>query len=585
VVFQVIFSWGVLNRTIDKWFTRPAWSVRGSLIEVGNALREESEEKAGALAAWVSTLPEAKLAREGDVSVRKALQEFCQTRRLVSARVELADGSFILLCHVPELEGRRTLGRHGDVLVESVMPLDISATEASIAKEIELYDYLHRDKKEKQRFYLLLLTLITLFILFFATWLALYMAKQISTPIAALLEAAEEVRKGNLKHRVQVGALDELATLVRAFNQMMQALEANSLELENRRRFTEAILESIPTGVISLGPDGRIQRVNRALRGLLDPDMVDRAQTLRDLFTADDEAEILYLMKRARRLGVAATQLEYALDGKVLHLSITVAALDEKVRSGYVLVLEDTSDLLRAQKAAAWHEIARRIAHEIKNPLTPIGLCAERIARQLQRPSADARILQECSSIISSEVESVRALVDEFSQFARFPSAQPVVSDLNDVVENALAVFAGRLDGIQVIRDLRSGLPPVNIDREQFKRLVVNLVDNAAEAMSESLLKRLYVGTSEPLPDVVELTIGDTGRGISAEDKERLFIPYFTTKSRGTGLGLAIVNHIVSEHNARIRVEDNLPAGARFVVEVPVAAIERKEAPALEVRV
>jgi PAS domain S-box-containing protein len=584
VVFQVIFSWGVLNRTIDKWFTRPAWSVRGSLIEVGNALRMESEEKAGALAAWVSTLPEARVAREGDVSVRKSLQEFCEKRRLVSARVELADGSFILLCHVSELEGRRTIGRHGDVLVESVMPLDISATQASIAKEIELYDYLHRDKKEKQRFYLLLLTLITLFILFFATWLALYMAKQISTPIAALLEASQEVRKGNLGHRVQVGALDELATLVRAFNEMTQALEANSQELENRRRFTEAILESIPTGVISLGPDGRIQRVNRALRGLLKPDVVDRAQTLRDLFTSEDHAELLYLMKRARRLGVAATQLEYVSDGKVLHLSLTVAALDEKVRSGYVIVLEDTSDLLRAQKAAAWHEIARRIAHEIKNPLTPIALCAERIARQLQKPAPEKTIMQECSSIISSEVESVRALVDEFSQFARFPSAQPVLSDLNEVVENAMAVFAGRLEGIQVIRDLRPGLPQVNIDREQFKRLVVNLVDNAAEAMSDSLVRRLYVGTSEPVFDMVELIVADTGRGISAADKERLFIPYFTTKSRGTGLGLAIVNHIVSEHNARIRVEENAPAGARFIVELPVAAPERKEAPALEVR-
>jgi nitrogen fixation/metabolism regulation signal transduction histidine kinase len=225
--------------------------------------------------------------------------------------------------------------------------------------------------------------------------------------------------------------------------------------------------------------------------------------------------------------------------------------------------------MLRAQKAAAWHEVARRIAHEIKNPLTPIALCSERMARQLERQGPDAvRILRECSQIIASEVETVRQLVDEFSNFARFPSAQPVPSDLNEVVENAIGVFAGRLEGIEVIRDLDPALPPVNIDRDQFKRLVVNLVDNAAEAMRESLVKRLYIGTSSPAAEIVELTIADTGCGITAEDKEKLFLPYFTTKSRGTGLGLAIVNHIASEHGAHVRVEHNPPAGARFTVEL-----------------
>jgi nitrogen fixation/metabolism regulation signal transduction histidine kinase len=234
-------------------------------------------------------------------------------------------------------------------------------------------------------------------------------------------------------------------------------------------------------------------------------------------------------------------------------------------------VLEDTSDMLRAQKAAAWHEVARRIAHEIKNPLTPIALCSERIQRQLDRPAtADtARILRECSEIIASEVESVRSLVDEFSNFARFPSAQPTLSDLNEVVENAIGVFAGRLAGIEVIRDLTPNLPPVNIDREQFKRLVVNLIDNAAEAMHSSLVRRLYIGTACPAPETVELTVADTGCGISPQDKERLFLPYFTTKSRGTGLGLAIVSHILTEHGAHIRVEDNVPVGARFVIEIP----------------
>jgi nitrogen fixation/metabolism regulation signal transduction histidine kinase len=266
-----------------------------------------------------------------------------------------------------------------------------------------------------------------------------------------------------------------------------------------------------------------------------------------------------------------------------MHLSATVAALDDKVTSGFVLVLEDTSDMMRAQKAAAWHEVARRIAHEIKNPLTPIALCAERIARQLDRsPGVEqVRILRECSGIILSEVESVRTLVDAFAQFARFPSAQPVPSDLNEVIENALAVFGGRLDEIEVLKRLAPGLPQVNVDREQFKRLVVNLIDNAAEAMRESFMKRLYIGTASPTPEMVELTIADTGCGISPEDKEKLFLPYFTTKSRGTGLGLAIVNHIISEHRGQIRAENNAPSGARFIIELTALAPADAEARAV----
>jgi two-component system nitrogen regulation sensor histidine kinase NtrY len=221
------------------------------------------------------------------------------------------------------------------------------------------------------------------------------------------------------------------------------------------------------------------------------------------------------------------------------------------------------------------------VAHELKNPLTPIALSAERIARLLDRGalSTDStRILSECASVISREVESVKMLADEFSQLARFPSAQPVSSDLNEVVRNALEVFAGRLESIDLRVDLAAELPPVQLDPEQFKRVVVNLVDNAAEAMRDSLVKRLLVATRATSSETVELLVADTGSGISAGDKEKLFLPYFSTKGRGTGLGLAIVSHIVSEHGARIRVEDNRPAGARFYVELPAAVAAEGEA-------
>jgi two-component system, NtrC family, nitrogen regulation sensor histidine kinase NtrY len=589
IFFLVLWSVSVLNLNLDKWFSRPTRTMNIDLVQIAKAFDQEMRDKLTAQAHWLASQP----AQSADF-----YQHFCQDNQIEKAEIQAADGASRLLCAV---SGTRQPGSNqGDVYQATVpigegkltlaarMPLELAAKQREIDRAVADYDRLSVDRKAIRRSYLLLLSLITLFVLFFAIWIARYMAGQISTPITALLRAAEQIRKGNLSYRVRVGAIDELATLVRAFNEMTEALETNSRELEARRRFTEAILESIPTGVISLTADGRIQRVNRALLNIFPEEQVARAARLSDLFSREDTAEIRYQMNRARRTAVGATQIEYKAEGRVLHLALTVAALDEQRSSGFVLVVEDTSELLRAQKSAAWHEVARRVAHEIKNPLTPIALCADRIARQLARPEQTAdtrRILHECSATIAREVESVRTLVDEFSQFTGFPAAQPVASDLNQVVENALSVFDGRLDGIRVEKDLRAALPAVYVDREQFKRVVVNLVDNAAEAMQESLVKRLYIGTRSTEADSLELIIADTGCGVSREDKEKLFLPYFSTKGRGTGLGLAIVKRILADHDATIRVEDNVPAGARFVVDLPVQTGAEAEARAAEMPV
>jgi len=429
------------------------------------------------------------------------------------------------------------------------------------------------DRKQVRRFYIMLMALITLFVLYIAVWIALFLAKQISVPISAILEAASEIRRGNLRHRIGARAIDELGSLVRSFNQMTQELETTSEELDRRRRFTEAILESIPTGVLSIASDGSIQHTNRALAKIFPPDQLARAARLEDLLSREDTAEIKYMMKRARRTGVASRQFELRLGNRILHLAVTVSALEEKVTSGFVVVLEDTTELLRAQKAAAWHEVARRVAHEIKNPLTPIALSSERIARQIDRAGLSdgpSRIVRECAATISKSVESVKTLVDEFSAFARFPTAQPVRSDLNVIVADALGVFHGRLDGIRIRTSLAPGLPAVNLDPEQFQRAIVNLVDNAAEAMQDSLVKELLIATQQGTAETIELIVADSGSGVSPEDKEKLFLPYFSTKRRGTGLGLAIVSHIMAEHGVQIRVEDNEPSGARFTIEIPV---------------
>jgi PAS domain S-box-containing protein len=594
VFFLVLFSYQILNVNLQRWLMEPIDAERRTFIELANVFQRELSQQADLQASLLAHLPQTHAALTGGALPAGFLERFAKEQELESAAILPASGAQpvahfgpfpvplstngAFVSRRPVQDGNKVLGY---VVVAARGPVDLSKEQAAIDSYNRRYIALHDQRQNIRTLSLLFMALITLFVLYVATWIALFLARKISGPISALLTAAGEVRKGNLKYRVDVRAIDELATLVRGFNEMTEELEANSRELDSRRRFTEAILESIPTGVMSITADGRLQRVNRAMSQIFPADLVSRAQRVDDLFGADEAAELRYLMKRARRTGVASRQMELKAARQTLHLAVTVSALEERMTLGFVVVLEDTSELLRAQKTAAWHEVARRVAHEIKNPLTPIALSAERIARQLDRqaPGAEqARIIAECADTISKSVESVKALVDEFAQYARFPAAHPVRCELNEVVESALAVFAGRLDGIEMRTQLAPGLPAVNLDQEQFKRVVVNLVDNAAEAMQEALVKKLFVVTQAGATDTVELVIADTGCGITPEDREKLFLPYFSTKGRGTGLGLAIVNHILADHGATVRVEDNLPAGARFTVEIPaVAEVEAAE--------
>jgi nitrogen fixation/metabolism regulation signal transduction histidine kinase len=579
-LFSALFNYMVLNRTLEKWFTLPAHGIQINLQDLDRSYRDEAQARVQAQADWLSLLPEtreAALTGHVDANFFKSICEKHGLRQLVLTRNTGVPLLLYQLFKAPaapnvlhaETDVKSLNETVGRLTVLSAMTDDPSKKEDDIQRYMNDQKQFGGSRKFYHDTYFLLICLLTLFVLFFAAWTAQILSRQLSVPIAGLLEGAREVSRGNLSFRVRVGAIDELATLVRAFNEMTSELEANAKELELRRRFTEAILESIPTGVISLSSDERIERGNRALAGIFSVETVAKSKRLADLFAPDDLAEIRYLLKRARRIGAAACQLEVPRPSGVLHLAVTAASLEE--RRGFVMVIEDTSDLLRAQKASAWQEVARRIAHEIKNPLTPISLCADRIARQLLRlsiPAESRAILEECTLIIQQEVQTVKTLVDEFSQFSRFPAAQPVPADLNEIVESARNVFAGRLDSVDVSLALDRNLPPVMADRELLKRVIVNLIDNAAEAMTDSPVRKLRIVTSQPTPDVVEISVTDTGCGVSSADKEKLFLPYFSTKQRGTGLGLAIVQHIVTEHHGRVRVEENHPKGASFIVEL-----------------
>src|SRR6202161_3358207 len=444
---------------------------------------------------------------------------------------------------------------------------------------------------------MVLLLLLTMMVLFITTWLALFLSKLVTRPLAALAEATQAISRGRLDYRIDVSAADEIGDLVRSFNRMAEELETSrrqneassrdasvaNAELDQRRRQMETVLESIPTGVLSLDAARCVTHANHALLRMFHPEgyaegeHMLRGARLADVFAAEILQDLEPLLRRADRMGMTTSQMEMPAQRASLNVAITVATLRHQgEKSGYVIVFEDLSDLLKAQKQAAWREVARRVAHEIKNPLTPIALSAERIRRHLERATpadpASLEVVRSCAETIASAAETVRRLVDEFATLARFPASKPQPADINEVIENALSMFNGRLDGISLHKSLTPDLPRVLADAESIKRAVANLVDNAADALQDSLVREIEISTALVASrDAVEISVADTGHGVTHELKENLFLPYFSTKRRGTGLGLAIVSRIIEDHHGSIRVEENQPVGARFVVELPVA--------------
>jgi two-component system, NtrC family, nitrogen regulation sensor histidine kinase NtrY len=379
----------------------------------------------------------------------------------------------------------------------------------------------------------------------------------------------------------------------RAVEHSTVQLSAANTALEARRSELETMLETIPNGVATLDADRRIVLANRALSEMMDPggQRPFFGRAMEDVFPSEVVEVLDRLIQRSHRMGSASSEIE--LNGSpsgsmnilaTVALLETPAAAERKRRDhqGYVLVLENATELLRAQKQSAWKEVARRVAHEIKNPLTPIGLSAEQIHRHINRlannlaevaPGKSAEppsiaVIRRCSEVITSSVESMRSLVDQFAALAEFPTARPKPADLNTIVENSLALFAGRMQTIQIVRKMSPDLPLVMADPEALKRALGNLIDNAAEAMQQSLFRELRIYTGLLENGMVELTIADTGSGLTDEMRERLFLPYFSTKQRGTGLGLAIAAKIIQEHQGTIRAEKNEPAGARFIIEL-----------------
>jgi two-component system nitrogen regulation sensor histidine kinase NtrY len=631
IIFMFIVSYSLINRTLLRWFPLPleiaAEKTQELMNDFGRAqlprLRrlatgiqddtspsvEDQLQHAfakGADALWVldkdgnparggvvcDNQPED---RQGPICAQTGvLGKFI---RVMPSGIEVwtAGGKDYFAVRVPAVREGQPVGY--TVAAYRTSPNFLSRI-TEIQSQTREYNQEKQDLRALKRQMLLILLLFTVLLLSAVMWVALFLAKQVTIPIQALAEGTREISAGNFDYQVPEQAQDELGVLVRSFNTMTTQLRDNRSqidqftrnlqqavqELERRRQLMETVLENIPTAVISLDANGAILRANTAVTRMFGGD-ARNAQSLDELLGSDASRVLQLLMRRSLRMGVVSREIETVVSGRILHLAVTASSLGpRRANSGYVLVLDDLTEMLRAQKSAAWQEVARRIAHEIKNPLTPIQLSSQRLSRFLERREASetkaprdlelTKLVHECSRLIEREVSTLAALVNEFSQFVRFPTAKLAATNANTIVHEAVEVFSGRLDGITLKTTLGENLPPVRADGGLIRSVVVNLIDNAAEALESSPFREIIISTcAHPEAETVEICVSDTGHGISPQDKDKLFLPHFSTKNRGTGLGLAIAARIVAEHGGSIHVEDNQPVGSRFLVELPAAEL------------
>jgi two-component system nitrogen regulation sensor histidine kinase NtrY len=521
-----------------------------------------------------------------EVADRLAAQALAGSAETRSVEARGASGD---LLHAASVIKSKASGRVvGVVVATDYLTGDLATRTRRLTKAFEDYTQMRVLKRPLAGVYLSFFLMVTLMILVGAVWTGLYLAKRITRPVQMLAAAAREIGAGHLDQRIEPESDDEFGALTEAFNTMAGELassrreverstielERKHSEVERRRRYIETILERITTGVVSIDSRAVVTTINSAAARLLDVDSSVVGQPVRTVFDRPHLRPLgaLLTAKERARTDPVAQDIAISRDGQELHLAVVATALvgDSGVPEGQVLVLDDVTPLIRAQKVAAWREVARRLAHEIKNPLTPIQLSAERLRRHFSGAPPGARALvDECTRTIVGEVESLKGLVDEFSQFARMPAPRAVPTDLHQVIVNTLALYNGIFTDVSIEQRFGADVSLVRLDTEQIRRVIINLVDNAVEAMERR--GRIIVETqSDASNHLVRIIIADDGPGIPTGDREKLFLPYYSTKGRGSGLGLAIVRRIIAEHGGNIDASDNAPRGTRFTIELPL---------------
>ncbi len=620
----------LLRQTVDRWFNVDVERMLVSSQALGAALETSAVESSRVHARLLAREIEARglLAASEQGRLRRAIEARARERELDLVNVYASGGEVVAVMdpRLPPaaswdaasgealaqaaLAGREVeasvafgAGRlarvaaplrdargqpEGAVVVSSFVPAEVAAAVQDVREGYAKFRQTQTHREPILAFYRSLYVFPALLILFGAVWLALYLARRITTPLRLVAEGAERIASGERGVRVDFpSGSEEPRALIASFNQMSERLARSeeevefsragllrkNQELEERRRLTDTVLETVGTGVVVVDQEATITAVNAAAQRLLELDTATVGLPLDRVLRGPGREEIHALVLRLLSGRVSRQEREVIVPSRERdrHLAVTVVSLPGSLGSapGALVVVDDLTPLMRAQKVAAWGEVARKLAHEIKNPLTPIQLSAQRVRKAwLKSDPAFEKIVTECTRAIVDEVEALKNLVDEFAQFARLPAANLQPATLDDVIEQALSLYDGLFPGVTFERRLAPDLPPLRLDPDQMKRALINLVDNAVEA-TEGRGRILVATEYDRAEGRARLVVADDGPGIAPADRDRLFVPHFSTKKRGSGLGLAIVNRIVQEHLGTIRAEDNAPRGARFVVELP----------------
>ncbi|HXX76814.1 MAG TPA: ATP-binding protein [Nitrospiraceae bacterium] len=477
----------------------------------------------------------------------------------------------------------------GVVVVNSYVPESLLAKMEGIGRQYDEYKQLKAMKNPIKAGAYLFVAVITVLILFGATWFGFYVARSITVPIQRLAEATETIAQGDLSVRIDAKATDEIGTLIQSFNRMTEDLqgskskieEANvslrqsNIELDRRRAYIETVVDTIAAGLLSIDKNGVITTFNPSGERILGL-WADRfhGRPANEVFKEFglDLFQTVYDRMLADQRDNLTLEGPVEVEGKLLTIGLHGSRMKDDANRdlGIVLVFEDLTELIKAQKVAAWQEVARRVAHEIKNPLTPIQLSAQRLRKKFFEKSPDFdKVFDESTNVIVNEVTSLKHMVDEFSKFARLPAPQMAHQSLHDVINEVVALYRSAHRDIDLIVELDEDLPSLNFDREQLKRVLVNLLDNAIQAMNHK--GRVWLTTKyDTKRRRAVVSVADEGPGIAPEDQDKLFVPYFTRKKSGTGLGLAIVRRIITDHEGQIQAGHNQPHGAVFTFELPV---------------
>ncbi len=474
----------------------------------------------------------------------------------------------------------------GFIVIATYIPAELSESMSSIVRGFEEYQQISLLKRPIQTFYYITLSVVALLVVFCAVWLGFYLARTITIPIMRLADGTRRVAEGDLSFALDVQADDEIGSLVDAFNKMTrdlrigreqlelsaQMLRGQNIEIEARRRYMEIVLQNVSAGVITLDAKGIVTTFNTSAEKMLNLKAADILQKSYKVLLSGPRlnlAEEIMTSLSGTKQSTMEIPLRTSIDGRPRSFLIYINVLKDESgqHMGLVALMDDLTELEKAQRMAAWREVARRIAHEVKNPLTPISLSAQRLKRKYAK-EINEPVFDECTQTIITHCELIRNLVNEFSTFARFPTADPKPCLLAPIIEETVALYKEGHPNVQFQVRMQDALPPMNLDRQQIKQSMINLVDNALSAIRRHGTISIAV-SHDPILKLVRIEVADDGVGITNEDKIRLFEPNFSTKKTGMGLGLTIVNSIISDHGGMISVQDNQPQGAKFVIELP----------------